>query len=136
MRARRIGRPSMATALITAAIALGGCAPMVRLAPTSFTPVATTPVQAERRVASTAEVRLNSGYTRQIRADSRWRLAGSLPQGQVYRPVDTVFTIEGRHVHEAYLVVAADQLVGFYLPGEGNYSPLSSPIPLSFGVNP
>jgi hypothetical protein len=39
--------------------------------------------------------------------------------------MNDVFTIEGAHIHEAYLVVdAGDQLVGFYLPAEQAFSPM------------
>ncbi|MFX8297360.1 hypothetical protein ABTL30_20295, partial [Acinetobacter baumannii] len=58
---------------------------------------------------------------------------GTVPQGVVYRPVGTIFTIEGRQVHEAYLVIADQRLVGFYLPGEQAYSPLSTAVPITTG---
>lgn len=79
-------------------------------------------------------IQLSTGYTRTLPAQSRWRLSGRLPQGDVYRPVDTVFSIEGRQVHEAYLVVQQDKLVGFYLPGESRFSPLEPPINLPKGI--
>jgi hypothetical protein len=45
--------------------------------------------------------------------------------------VGTVFTIEGRNVHEAYLIVAQSQmLVGFFLPAESSLSLLPSPVQL------
>ncbi|WP_234480884.1 hypothetical protein [Paraburkholderia nemoris] len=44
-----------------------------------------------------------------------------------------MFTIEGRQVHEAYLVVAKGSLVGFYLPGEAHFSPLDKPVPVMLG---
>lgn len=56
-----------------------------------------------------------------------------MPQGDVYRPVGTIFTIEGRKVHEAYLVIRDRTLGGFYLPGEQNYSPLSTAVALNLG---
>ena len=59
-----------------------------------------------------------SMYQRDIRAGSTWRLTGRLEQGGVYRPVDTVFTLESAHVHEAYLVIDGSTLVGAYLPVE------------------
>src|SRR5712691_6896962 len=69
----------------------------------------------------------NAGsYSRLLPKDSIWELRGKLPQGAVYRRADGIFTVEGAHVHEAYLVVAGDQLVGFYLPVEQAYSPAQS----------
>jgi hypothetical protein len=67
---------------------------------------------------------LSTGYTRTLAAQSRWRLVGRLPQGSVYRPVGSILTIEGRQMHEAYLVVQRNALVGFYLPAETAFSPL------------
>lgn len=75
-------------------------------------------------------IHLSTGYVREVPARSQWRAAGSLPQGAVYRPLNTVFAIEGRQVHEAWLVVQAGALQGFYLPAEGNFSPLTPPVSL------
>jgi hypothetical protein len=86
-----------------------------------------------RIVEQVATIQLASGYRRTIATQSRWRVVGTLPQGQVLRPIGTVFTIEGRQVHEAYLVVMNSNLVGFYLPGESHFSPLDKPVPLTLG---
>ena len=77
--------------------------------------------------------RLSTGYTRTIPALSRWRQVGRLPQGNVYRPVDLAFALEGRQVHEAYLVIDGRTLRGFYLPAESAFSPLDPAIQLPFG---
>ncbi|WP_250486565.1 hypothetical protein [Caballeronia sp. GaOx3] len=76
------------------------------------------------RIVTPVVIRLSTGYLRQVSAGSRWRPVGLVPQGVVYRPVDSEFTVEGRQVHEAYLVINADALVGFFLPGESNFSAL------------
>lgn len=78
-------------------------------------------------------MKLPTGYQREIRKGSLWRSAGSIPQGEVLRPVGTVFTIEGRQVHEAWLVLSDQKLVGFYLPGDQAYSALKSPLPMIVG---
>jgi len=100
-----------------------GCAAELARAPVAFTPVASGEPRT-LRVRETVSVTPSTGYTRVIKAGSTWRLAGSLPQGEVYRPVGDVFTVEGAHVHEAYLVVARGKVVGFYLSGEGAFAPL------------
>lgn len=64
-------------------------------------------------------------------ADRLWRYVGSLPDGAVYRPVNTVFTVEAKHVHEAYLVLKDTQLVGYYLPVEGAITVLEVPAQLN-----
>jgi hypothetical protein len=43
-----------------------------------------------------------------------------------------VFTLEGANIHEAWLVIRGAALVGFYLPAERAFSPLTSPVPLYF----
>jgi hypothetical protein len=54
----------------------------------------------------------------------------------VYRPIGIAFAIEGKQVHEAYLVVSGSTLRGFYLPGESAYSPLAAEIQLPLGGPP
>jgi hypothetical protein len=63
-----------------------------------------------------------------IRGNTRWQYVGGLPEGDVYRPTNTVLTIEGRHIHEAYLVLREKTLVGYYLPVEGALSVLETPV--------
>lgn len=119
--------------LILALLALGGCAPMVQTAPVQLKPLADGASVRAVRFESNAEVRLDTGYTRTLAQSSVWKPAGRLAQGTVYRPADTVFTIEGRQVHEAYLVIQDKRLVGFYLPGEQSYSPLTTAVPITTG---
>lgn len=111
---------------------LGACAPMVSTAPVTLAiDSATGPSRIQLK--TPAEIRLETGYTRKLATGSTWQRVGTLPQGAVYRPVGTIFTIEGRQVHEAYLVIADQRLVGFYLPGEQAFSPLSTAVPLTTG---
>ena len=56
-------------------------------------------------------------------------VVGRVAQGLVLKPTQTVLTIEGAHMHEAYAVHRDGQLVGFYLPVERAYSAL--PLPAS-----
>lgn len=120
--------------LLCAACALNACAPMIASAPVDFTPIAAAPADKSNdlQLRAPADLALPTGYSRTLAAGSRWRLAGRIPQGAVYRPVDSVFSIEGRQVHEAYLVIDRNAaLQGFYLPGEARYSPLDKPVQLS-----
>ncbi len=111
---------------------LVGCAPAVPVQEAHLIGLAS-PTQPVRVLQREAIILLSSGYTRKLAEGSRWRVIGSLPQGEVLRPVDSVFTIEGRQVHEAYLVVSGVTLMGFYLPGEEHFSPLNPPLSLTFG---
>lgn len=121
--------PSTLTALLLAA-----CAFAVPTEPARFSPLAAGSPAASIFLARDAELRLSTGYSRTLPANSRWRAVGSLPQGTVYQRVDGVFSIEGRHVHEAYLVVHESALRGFYLPGEASFAPLTPSVLLSLGA--
>jgi hypothetical protein len=116
-------------AVVLFALGIGGCALEVQRSPVEFLPAAEP--QAVLRVREPVTVRLPTGYSRLVKAGSKWRLVGRTPYGDVYQPVDDVFTIEGANTHEAYLVLAAGHLVGFYLVAEGAYSPLREKIELA-----
>jgi hypothetical protein len=116
----------LAAALVCASIV--ACAPMVTSAPSQLTAV---PVaqQTTLTVSHEIEVALVWQYKSVIRAGTRWRLIGRVREGDVFRPIDTVFAVEGRNVHEAYLVLHDGKLVGFYLVGEARFAPMDTPIP-------
>lgn len=122
--------------MFAAVVSLGLSACAVETAPAKIALVTSTQAPTQIRVLKKAHVTLDTGYERDIASDSIWRYAGDLPQGQVFRPVKSVFTIEGLQVHEAYLVISEAALVGFYLPGESNYSALSHHVALTIGSVP
>jgi hypothetical protein len=124
-------RMGWATGLVAIAL-LSGCAHSVPTEPTRLNAAIEQPAKVIR-LEREALIVLPTGYKRQLQTDSKWRLVGSIAQGQVFRPVNSVLTIEGRQVHEAYLVISSGVLRGFYLPGESNYAPLQAPVPLSIG---
>jgi hypothetical protein len=123
---------SPATAAM-AALLLSACAATVSVEPAHFMPLVAGATAPAMRLRSQVDVKLATGYTRVLPTGSQWRAVGSLTKGTVYQRVDGVFSIEGRHVHEAYLVVHRSALQGFYLPGEGNFSPLTPPVSLPLG---
>ncbi len=106
---------------------------MIATMPASIEPTMDAASARAIQLRTPAVIKLDTGYIRTLANKSVWKPIGRLPQGIVYRPVGTIFTIEGQQVHEAYLVVRDKTLVGFYLPGEQNYSPLSTVVPLNFG---
>lgn len=119
----------MPVLLLFAALNLGGCA-AVSHSPATYTP---SPSAAQpRMLARSAEIDIGTGFKRVLRAGSRWVAAGSIAQGTVHKPVGDVLTLEGSHVHEAWLVIDGDRLVGFYLPVERGFTALQSPITLHF----
>jgi hypothetical protein len=111
---------------------LTACGPAVLMTPATLVPVQSTSIPDVRTLKREARFKLKTGYSRVLAAGSRWKRAGSIAQGSVFRPVDTVFSIEGRQVHEAWLVIRQDELVGFYIPAEGNYSAVDPQLPLFF----
>jgi len=121
----------MRAAIAVVAIGLGACAAEVVRQQADFTPVAAAAARAEIEITEDVEVPVSRNYNRVLARGSRWQLVGTTPQGGVYRRSDGVFTVEGAHVHEAYLVLAADRLVGFYLPVEKAFSP-TTPVTIKF----
>ena len=119
---------------VAAAMSLMACAAMVPSEPARLAPLSAQTSTSPIAVTGDVEVRLSTGYTRTLTAGSHWRPVGALPQGIVYQPVEGVFSIEGHHVHEAYLVVKGSTLQGFYLAGEANFSPLVPSVSLPLGA--
>lgn len=125
-----IGARLITTALSVAWLGgIGGCASEVVRSPVSLS--ATGGAQT-LRLSSPAQIVLDSGYERRLAAGTVLVDFGRVPQGQVFKPLNTVLTVEGAHSHEAYPVVHQNSVVGFYLPVEKAFSPLSRPVPLAF----
>jgi hypothetical protein len=109
---------------------VGGCASEVTR---HASDLSATSLQPPRKLlcATPVSLTLDSGYERKIGAGTEFLEIGRLTQGIVLKPLTTVFTVEGAHMHEAYLVVASDRVVGFYLPVEHAFSPLSQSVVIS-----
>lgn len=78
------------------------------------------------------QFQLAGGYERLIPERTEFIEVGRLKEGAVLRPTRHVLTVEGAHVHEAYLVVSDDTIVGFYLPVERAFSPLDHRVKVTF----
>jgi hypothetical protein len=116
-------RAGLPVLLALAVIGLAACAPEVVRQPTVLTPMTEQP-GATIEVLREASVTVGPmGYRRTIRQGSVWTRVGRVSQGDVYKPTNQVFTVEGTHVHEAYLVLDGDQVVGYYLPVERAFAP-------------
>ncbi len=76
--------------------------------------------------------RSTAGYSRTLPAGSRWKRIGRVPMGDILKSPDVTLTVEGAHIHEADIVVHDGNWVGFWLPVEKAFSPLKSPIAMSF----
>ena len=92
-----------------------------------------TPVQIDTSIATKSsfilsadvELDIGYGYERRLVKGTVWRYMGGIPYGDVYHSKDQVLTVEASNIYEAYLVVSAGTLVGFYLPIENAYYPLA-----------
>jgi hypothetical protein len=78
-----------------------------------------------------AKCSIGTGYSRELHAGSHWNQVGTVQQGSVYRSPDQALTVEGFNVHEAYIVIKGVTLVGFYLPVEKTFTPVSKSVDLS-----
>ena len=105
-----------------------GCASEVLRSPTQLIECDST--QYKRVITFTDDVfiKLSSGYSRVLKKSTKWQFVGTIKEGNVFKPVDTIFTIEGAHVREACLVIFNNRLIGFYLPGENSFSSLATSI--------
>lgn len=77
---------------------------------------------------------LGTGFTRTLRQGTKWEYVGTVQYGDVFKTKDQVFTVEASNIHEAYLVISENTLVGFYLPVERTYSPLGKPVELTTSI--
>jgi hypothetical protein len=68
-------------------------------------------------------ISLEFGYKRVLQKGTRWTYVGAIAKGDVYKTNDQVLTVEASNIYEAYIVVEASKLVGFYLPVERTYTP-------------
>lgn len=94
----------------------------------TLTPLADGTAPSRVVVARDTEIELSTGYRRTLRQGTTWIAVGSIAQGEVYKPRDTVFSVEGTNVHEAYLVLSNGKLIGYYLPVERSYVSQEKPI--------
>ncbi len=116
--------------LFLALLLLCGCVAQVVRTPIELT--AANQQEARRYITVyPVTIKLDSGYERRINAGVEFVEIGIISFGKVFRPTKTVFTVEGAHMHEAYLVLNNERIVGFYLPVEKAFSPLSQPVVLS-----
>ena len=76
------------------------------------------------------KISAHSGFNRTLEKNTRWDCVGKISQGIVYKTKDQILTIEASNIYEANIVVSDQKIVGFYLPVEKSFSPISSPVPL------
>jgi hypothetical protein len=60
-----------------------------------------------------------------------WRLRGTIPQGSVYKSVDSVLIVGRGNGYEAYVVVAEQAVQGVYLPYEKKFIEAREPVAIA-----
>lgn len=83
------------------------------------------------RLEEEVNVSLGTGYSRKLNRGTTWQYVNTITQGDIFETKDQILTVEGSNIFEAFIVVSDKKLVGFFLPVEETYSPLSTPKPLS-----
>lgn len=120
------------TALFTMVLStFAGCAfdlVHVKQTPTTFTS-SDCPINEMHMTAST-KASLGTGYSSTIKEGTNWTCIGRIEEGFVYKSKDQILKVEASNIYEAYIVFSEGQLVGFYLPAEKTYSPISKKIAL------
>jgi hypothetical protein len=100
----------------------------VKQEPAHFEPISSD--QDAWTLAQDVKISLDTGYSRKLKAGTRWTLIGKIENGDVYKTNDQILTVEGSNIYEACIVVSEGQLLGFYLPAKYSFSPLSKKKPL------
>jgi len=115
---------------LAACIGLAACAAEVVRHPS---PLAGHAASAQRThvLDNAVALRLDSRYVRHLAPGTEFVEIGTLREGRVLKPLNTTLTVEGKHMHEAFVVVRDDRLVGFYLPAEQSFAPLSQTVPVT-----
>jgi hypothetical protein len=102
---------------------LAGCPfDVIRVEQTPVTLVASPSPKPSFVLDQDVSIDLGFGYKRALRKGTRWTYVGTIVNGDVYKTTDQVLTVEASNIHEAYIVVEARKLVGFYLPVERTYT--------------
>ncbi|MBK8477532.1 MAG: hypothetical protein IPL39_14900 [Opitutaceae bacterium] len=75
-----------------------------------------------------AKVKVGTPFPVYLRDGTHWTQVGTTELGEVYNTKDQVLAVEGSNMHEAFLVVDGDQVVGFLLKVEKTFSSASQPV--------
>lgn len=84
------------------------------------------------RVEAEETLSCKSGYSSKVKENTLWKSVGKINEGTVFKPIDSIFTIQGSHIYQSYIVMNGNEVVGFYLPVSSEYSPISSNKTLKF----
>ncbi len=125
--AARVGKFAIVT--FAGMLSLAGCM-SVSTQQVKLTPVASSERVSVIQLSRAVNAHQANDSVAILPAASQWQRVGALPQGDVYRSISGLFTVQTRRQNEAYIVASSGKLVGFYLPGEMAYMPLNRPVTL------
>lgn len=80
------------------------------------------------------EVNIKASHAKptKLNVGTRWKQVGLIKQGIVYRTKDQVVIVNSFNVHEGYIVINQENIVGYYLPIEKSFiEVIPTPIKLS-----
>jgi hypothetical protein len=130
MRSGSVGAKRAQVFALVGVLFVSGCSD-VKLTPSALSPTSTPQTVF---LENEAAAQPTSGRQRTLKPGSQWVSMGRVREGVVMKSVDTVLTVEGIHVREAYIVVRDDKWVGFWLPNEEAFLPVANPVPVK--LNP
>jgi hypothetical protein len=81
-------------------------------------------------LASPAAILLDSGHERRLARGTTLSELGRIGEGRVFKPTNASVSPQGARRVEAWPVLRKNLVVGFYLPDERAFAPLSRPAPL------
>ncbi len=122
------------TIVILFLLGLAGCAERIIQSPADLVPGQLAGGAVSIIIDADAKVRSSVGVARTLSSGSVWDYSGRIAEGAVYRPRNTVLTVEGANVSEAHMVLQDRSFVGFYLPVQGTFSPAEEPVALQFST--
>ena len=80
-------------------------------------------------------VRVEAPHTNvsELKAGTNWSLVGTIVQGSVFRSKDQVVIVNSFNVHEGYIVINDENIVGYYLPVEKTFVE-SKPVSIGLAI--
>lgn len=85
------------------------------------------PTKISWKLINDVKVSYGTCYSRKLKSGTKWDYVGEVEHGDVFKTNDQILTVEGSNIFEAYIVVSEENIVGFYLPVEKSYTPVTSP---------
>lgn len=83
------------------------------------------------RLTAPVTLRASASADQVLRANTRWKQIGSIPQGDVFETKDQVVIVNSFSVFEADLVVKDGKAVGYFIP-VGRSFVAATPVAISF----